>query len=221
MTAKIINGKILSDKIRLIIKQEIEALTSEKGRPPCLAVILVGEDPASKIYVSHKEKACLATGFLSKTYRMPAETSQQSVLNLIELLNNDIGVDGILLQLPLPTHINKSLCVENIKPAKDVDGLHPINQGRLLARENCIYPCTPLGIIKLIESVENDLSGNEITIKFLQQAKDYLKPNGIIFVITSSLSEEIDFKKLGYIEREIGCETLFMERLCVWELTPL
>lgn len=143
----IIDGKKLAKKIKLKIKQEI----AQNNLQATLAVILVGEDLASKIYVRHKNKACLALGIKSQSFKLPANTEEDELLKLIHKLNKDKKINGILVQLPLPKHINKNKIIESIDPNKDVDGFHPINVEKLKTSENCFLPCTPAGIMKLLE----------------------------------------------------------------------
>jgi methylenetetrahydrofolate dehydrogenase (NADP+)/methenyltetrahydrofolate cyclohydrolase len=159
MTAKIIDGKIIAQTVRDQISQQVSAYVAKGKRAPCLAVILVGADPASEIYVSRKEKTCGSVGILSQCFRKPADITQSDLLALIDKLNADDSVDGILLQLPLPGHLDKVKCVSAIMAEKDVDGITPVNEGRLVWRYPGLYPCTPLGILKLVESVHKDLSG--------------------------------------------------------------
>lgn len=155
MSAQLIYGKPLSNSIREQLRSRIAKLP----RPPGLAVILVGNDPASDIYVSKKIKACPEVGIISHEHRLPEETTQTEVLDLIAQLNANSDVDGILLQLPLPAHIDANTCLNAIDPEKDVDGLHPQNVGKLVARQEGIIPCTPLGCLLLIKSIREDLTG--------------------------------------------------------------
>lgn len=164
MSARIIDGKALSQKILDSVKQEVESL-SKSGKPiPGLTVILVGEDPASKIYVRNKERACQAVGIDSNIITLEEKTSEEELLYIIDTLNNDDKVHGILVQLPLPPHINECKVIEAISPSKDVDGFHPINRGRLLTGEDCLEPCTPKGIIHLIKSTGVDITGKHAVV---------------------------------------------------------
>lgn len=153
----LIDGKAAAKKIRAELEQQVKNLKNEKGTVPGLAVIIVGEDPASKVYVSKKHKACLELGIHSEVYEMPAVTTEEELLQKIEVLNQKADIHGILVQLPLPGHINEKLVIEKIDPKKDVDGFHPINAGKLSVGEETMLPCTPHGIIKLL-----DLEGIEI-----------------------------------------------------------
>lgn len=148
---QLLNGKALSDKIKSELKKESEAL-AEQNIIPALAVILVGDDPASHTYVNSKEKSCHACGIASIVHRLKASTSENELLALIQTLNEDLCIDGILVQLPLPAHINSSKIIEAIVPSKDVDGFHPYNVGRLMAGLDGFVPCTPYGVMKLLEA---------------------------------------------------------------------
>lgn len=146
MTAHIIHGKTIAESLLESLKTQIDP-----RHPPTLAVILVGDDPASSIYVQHKQKACQKTGIVSKMVHLPASITEKSLLNHIQDLNMDPEVNGILVQMPLPSHIDSSTILEHIDPRKDVDGFHPYNLGRLAQRRPLLRPCTPYGIMKLLE----------------------------------------------------------------------
>lgn len=148
---QLLNGKALSDTIKSELKVESDQLAKE-GIYPALAVILVGDDPASHTYVNSKEKSCTASGIKSIVHRLRATTSQDELLALIDTINNDASIDGILVQLPVPKHIDTSKIIEAIKPSKDVDGFHPYNVGRLMAGLDGFVPCTPYGVMKLLEA---------------------------------------------------------------------
>ena len=150
MPASLLDGRILAALRRDEIKQRVQQLIQQGKRAPGLAVILIGTDPASAIYVNNKRKACEEVGIKSHSYDLPAETSQDDLLTLINELNNSDQIDGILIQLPLPKHINETIVIEHIKPEKDVDGFHPYNLGRLAQRNPLLRPCTPLGIMNLL-----------------------------------------------------------------------
>ena len=164
MTAQLIDGKAIAASLR----QQIALRVAERGqrglRAPGLAVILVGNDPASEVYVSHKRKDCEEVGFMSKAYDLPASTSQAELLSLIDNLNDSAEIDGILVQLPLPAHLDASQLLERIRPDKDVDGFHPYNVGRLAQRIPLLRPCTPKGIMTLLESTGADLHGMHAVI---------------------------------------------------------
>ncbi len=166
MTAQILDGRALSGNLRETLRCSVAELVAKHGRPPGLAVILVGEDPASQIYVRNKKKACVNVGIESDTFSqiLPVETSQQHLLGLIAELNADPKVDGILVQMPLPEHIDPEVIIEAITPGKDVDGFHPYNIGRLTARMPALRSCTPFGCMKLLEQTGVDLHGQEAVI---------------------------------------------------------
>lgn len=158
--AHIIDGKKIADQLLAQLKIEIQKAKS----PPTLAVILVGEDPASKIYVAHKNTACQTVGIKSLSYNLPTTTSQSELLALIETLNQNPNVHGILVQLPLPVHINEAVIVEAISPQKDVDGFHPCNIGRLAQKHPVLRPCTPYGIILLLKHIQFDFKKSHAVI---------------------------------------------------------
>ena len=164
MTAHLIDGKAIAASLRQQIAQQVVERRQQGLRTPGLAVILVGTDPASQVYVSHKRKDCEEVGFISQAFDLPSETSQQALTDLIDQLNEDAAVDGILLQLPLPAHLDASLLLERIRPDKDVDGFHPYNVGRLAQRIPLLRPCTPKGIMTLLESTGQDLYGMDAVI---------------------------------------------------------
>ena len=164
MTAKIIDGKKVSAEVRVEVKEAVEKRTAQGKRPPGLAVILIGGDPASQVYVGHKRKACKEIGIYSRSYDLPTETTQHELVTLIEKLNNDSDIDGILVQLPLPEHLDSSLVIEQIHPDKDVDGFHPVNVGRLALRIPGLRPCTPYGIIRLLKSINETFYGKHAVI---------------------------------------------------------
>ncbi len=157
LMAQIIDGKAIAAQIRHTIKTRVSERLEHGLHPPGLAVVLVGQNPASEIYVANKRKACEEVGFLSFSFDLPDTTSQVELLKLITQLNRDNSVDGILVQLPLPTHINSQAILEAIRPDKDVDGFHPYNVGRLAQRNPILRPCTPYGVMKLLENTGVDL----------------------------------------------------------------
>ncbi|MCW9024881.1 MAG: bifunctional methylenetetrahydrofolate dehydrogenase/methenyltetrahydrofolate cyclohydrolase FolD [Gammaproteobacteria bacterium] len=164
MTANIIDGKAISAKVRQEVKEGVDARKSKGQRAPGLAVILVGQDPASEVYVRNKRKACEDTGILSIAHDLPASTSQEALLSLIDQLNDDESVDGILVQLPVPDHIDSETIIERIHPDKDVDGFHPYNIGRLALRIPALRPCTPYGVTKLLENTDIPIKGKDVVI---------------------------------------------------------
>ncbi|WP_120995194.1 bifunctional methylenetetrahydrofolate dehydrogenase/methenyltetrahydrofolate cyclohydrolase FolD [Stutzerimonas urumqiensis] len=159
MTAQLIDGKEIAASIRCEIAARVSERREQGLRAPGLAVILVGNDPASEVYVAHKRKDCEQVGFTSVAHDLPASTSQAALLELIDRLNEDEEIDGILVQLPLPAHLDASQLLERIRPDKDVDGFHPYNVGRLAQRMPLLRPCTPKGIMRLLESTGIDLHG--------------------------------------------------------------
>lgn len=164
MTAKIIDGKHVSATMRADIAQKVAQRLANKQLAPGLAVIIVGEDPASHIYVRNKRKACNEVGFLSQSFDLPDTTSEKELLAVIDRLNADPSIDGILVQLPLPKHIDETLVIERIAADKDVDGFHAYNVGRLAQRNPFLRPCTPFGIIKLFEYYNLPIRGQDATV---------------------------------------------------------
>ena len=159
MSAQIIDGKAVADQLKKNVAEQVAQRLAKGQRAPGLAVILVGADPASQVYVGNKRKSCEQVGFLSRSYDLDASTTESELLALISRLNADEEVDGILVQLPLPAHINSELVLEHIEPHKDVDGFHPYNIGRLAQRIPALRPCTPKGIMTLIESTGQTIKG--------------------------------------------------------------
>jgi methylenetetrahydrofolate dehydrogenase (NADP+)/methenyltetrahydrofolate cyclohydrolase len=159
MSAKIIDGKAIAQSVRHNVAARVQQRIAAGLRVPGLAVVLVGEDPASQVYVGSKRRACEEVGFESRSYDLPITTSQEALLALIDELNQDPAVDGILVQLPLPAHIDTTLVIERIQPNKDVDGFHPYNVGRLAQRIPALRSCTPKGIMTLIQHTGVDTYG--------------------------------------------------------------
>jgi len=164
MTAQIISGTEIAKQIREELKQEVAELKDKHNLIPGLATVLVGEDPASQSYVSGKEKASLALGIYSERHDLPAETTQEELLALIDRLNKDPKIHGILVQLPLPKHLNETEVLYAIDPKKDVDGFHPVNVGRLMIGEPDYLPCTPHGIQQLLIRAGVKLDGAEVVV---------------------------------------------------------
>ena len=163
MSAVRMDGKALSAKVRSSILAETEEL-KEKGVTPGLAVIIVGNDPASEIYVRNKEKACAECGFYSEKYALPAETSQEELLGLIGQLNQSPQISGILCQLPVPDHISEEAVINAIDPKKDVDAFHPVNVGKIMVGNFDFVPCTPAGVMELIDEYQIDPKGKECVV---------------------------------------------------------
>jgi len=164
MSARIIDGKSVAAATRQQVKQGVDTRLASGKRAPGLAVILVGSDPASEIYVRNKRRACEESGLLSRSWDLTQDTSQQQLLDLIDTLNEDAEIDGILVQLPLPGHINSETVIERISPDKDVDGFHPYNIGCLALRIPQLRPCTPRGILTLLDSTDESYYGREAVV---------------------------------------------------------
>jgi methylenetetrahydrofolate dehydrogenase (NADP+)/methenyltetrahydrofolate cyclohydrolase len=164
MTARIIDGKAFAADLREKIAGQVATFRAAAGRAPGLAVVLVGEDPASAVYVRAKHKAMVAAGMESFEHRLPADTPQQVLIDLIDTLNGDPTVDGILVQLPLPEHIDERVVTTRIDPDKDVDGFHPVNAGRLATGLHGFVPCTPYGCVMLLKDVLGDLAGLDAVV---------------------------------------------------------
>jgi methylenetetrahydrofolate dehydrogenase (NADP+)/methenyltetrahydrofolate cyclohydrolase len=164
MTAHLIDGKLIAKQVRRDVALYVDSLKQAGKREPGLAVVLVGSDPASQVYVSNKRKACDEVGFNSRSYDLPADTSQQQLLDLVDELNEDPAIDGILVQLPLPAGLDAEQILERIHPHKDVDGFHPYNIGRLAQRIPALRPCTPKGIMTMIEATKRPVKGLDAVI---------------------------------------------------------
>lgn len=161
--ANIIDGKAVSAQVKEDIRIETEKLKAQ-GIEIGLAVVIVGNDPASQVYVRNKEKACEAVGFNSYKYALPEETTEQELLALVDKLNNDDKVDGILVQLPLPKHLDDKMIINNIRPDKDVDAFHPVNVGKIMIGDYSFLPCTPAGVMELIKSTGTQIEGKECVV---------------------------------------------------------
>lgn len=161
---QLIDGKALAQKVRAEVAAEVETLKQSRNIVPGLAVILVGDDPASHAYVKMKAKACEEVGFYSITHHMPETISQQEIIATIEMMNQNPRIDGILVQLPLPKHIDTNKILEVIDPKKDVDGFHPYNVGCLTAGLEGFAPCTPLGVMKMFEAYDIELQGKNVCV---------------------------------------------------------
>ena len=161
---KIIDGKAFAAGLRARVADGVAAFRKSTGRVPGLAVVLVGDDPASAVYVRSKGKATQEVGMQGFEHKLPADTSQEALIELVEQLNDDPNVDGILVQLPLPAHLDDKKVIDMIDPDKDVDGFHPINAGRLAIGETALTPCTPLGSLMLLKDRLGDLSGKEAVV---------------------------------------------------------
>ncbi|MDC0611557.1 bifunctional methylenetetrahydrofolate dehydrogenase/methenyltetrahydrofolate cyclohydrolase FolD [Vibrio sp.] len=164
MTAQIIDGTLISKTVRSEVAARVKQRLEAGLRAPGLAVVLVGEDPASQVYVGSKRRACEEVGFISKSYDLPKTATQDELLSLVDALNNDPEIDGILVQLPLPKGLDSTLILERILPEKDVDGFHPYNVGRLAQRIPKLRSCTPKGIMTLLERYDVDIKGKHAVI---------------------------------------------------------
>lgn len=164
MAAQILDGRQISAEIVADVRAGVDARIAAGKRAPCLAVILVGEDPASQVYVGNKKRQCANAGIRSVAYDLPATTSEQELLDLVARLNGDAEVDGILVQLPLPAHIDAETIIEMIDPDKDVDGFHPYNMGRLALRLPHLRPCTPRGVMTLLERTGLPIKGQNAVV---------------------------------------------------------
>ena len=164
MSAKIIDGKAIAAYIKENAAKDAAELTGKIGRKPCLAVIIVGADPASRVYVNNKKKACEACGITSLEYALPEDTAEEELLALIGRLNGDDAVDGVLCQLPLPKHINDEKVIEAIEPAKDVDGFHPVNVGKMVTGGESLLPCTPAGLIEMLKYEKIPVEGKTCVV---------------------------------------------------------
>jgi methylenetetrahydrofolate dehydrogenase (NADP+)/methenyltetrahydrofolate cyclohydrolase len=160
MTAVRIDGKVVADKVRAEVAKDVEAF----GLPVCLATILVGEDPASHIYVGWKHKAATEAGIETRDHRLPESTAENEILELLDELNSDDAIDGILVQLPLPAHVDEARVIRAIEPEKDVDGLHPLNSGRLFLGQPLHVPATPLGVMVMLAEYGVELEGREAVV---------------------------------------------------------
>ena len=164
MTATIIDGKAFAEGLRARVAEGVQAFIAAAGRAPGLAVVLVGEDPASSVYVRSKGKATVAAGMVSLEHRLPANASEAELLDVVAQLNADPDVDGILVQLPLPKHMDEAAVIAAIDPAKDVDGFHIVNAGKLAVGQPAMVPCTPLGCLMLLKDQIGDLSGKTAVV---------------------------------------------------------
>ncbi len=163
-TAQLLNGKALAQKIQTELTQRVQDLQTQRGRPPGLAVLMVGDNPASAVYVRNKEKSCAAVGIASYGQHLPEFTTQNELAEIIATLNQDERVDGILIQLPLPAHLDSVALLNQIHPDKDADGLHPVNLGRLVRGEAGLRSCTPAGVMRILQEYELPLKGKHAVV---------------------------------------------------------
>ena len=197
--AKIIDGKLVSAKIKEEIRLEIEEMKKNGRQIPGLAVVIIGDDLASKIYVKNKRKDCEEVGMHSEEYTLPEDTTEQEVLELIEKLNNKDDIHGILVQSPMPKHINENTIIESISPEKDVDAFHPENVGRITIGRYNFVPCTPMGVMELLKYYEIDICGKECVV--LGRSNIVGKPQALLLLqengtVTICHSKTIDLAKI-------------------------
>ncbi len=164
MTAKILDGKRIADELLERLQLRVVARIAEGKSRPGLAVVLVGDDPASNVYVRNKRRACQHVGYLSRDFDLPSTTSESELSNLIDRLNHDQAIHGILVQLPLPVHMNSTALINRIDPRKDVDGFHPENVGRLALRQRGLRPCTPKGVMTLLANTDRPVRGQHAVV---------------------------------------------------------
>ncbi len=164
MSATIINGKIIADQIRKEVADSVKKLKVKTKKVPGLAVVLVGDNPASQVYVNMKKKACEEVGITSFEYKLPKETTADDLCKLVDKLNNQVDVNGILVQLPLPTQIKEDIILNRIDPGKDVDGFHPVNVGKLITGQDTFFPCTPYGVQQMLIRSGNSPNGKHVVI---------------------------------------------------------
>ncbi|MDQ7792109.1 MAG: bifunctional methylenetetrahydrofolate dehydrogenase/methenyltetrahydrofolate cyclohydrolase FolD [Clostridia bacterium] len=164
MAAHILDGKAIAAQIRSELVREAGSFAAQRGAPPGLAVVLVGDNPASQTYVRNKEHACQEVGIRSTVHRLPADTQMDDLLRLLDQLNGDEGIHGVLVQLPLPDHLDARAVTRAIRPEKDVDGFHPLNVGKLQIGEPCLTPCTPSGVIAILERSGIDIAGRHAVV---------------------------------------------------------
>ncbi|MEF2919412.1 MAG: bifunctional methylenetetrahydrofolate dehydrogenase/methenyltetrahydrofolate cyclohydrolase FolD [Acutalibacteraceae bacterium] len=162
--AKIIDGKAVSASVKQQVSDQCAELLEKTGKKPGLAVIIVGDDPASRVYVNNKKKACELVGFMSREYALPADTTQEELNKLVDELNNDSDINGILCQLPLPKHLDEKAVIEAISPAKDVDAFHAVNVGKIMIGDYDFLPCTPAGVMELLNYYDISIEGKQCVV---------------------------------------------------------
>lgn len=177
---QIIDGKKVSANVKESVRLETEKLVSEYGVTPGLAVVIVGDDPASRVYVNNKKKACELVGFKSEEYALPAETTQDELLRLVDTLNNKPDINGILVQLPLPKHLDDKAVIERISPQKDVDAFHAVNVGKIMLGEYDFLPCTPAGVMEMLHQYEIPVEGKECVV--IGRSNIVGKPMGMLLL---------------------------------------
>ena len=217
MPAQILNGKLISTTIREEIAREVQIL-KDKGLTPGLAVILVGDDQASQTYVRNKEKACEQLAMKSEIIKLPASITENTLLDKLMELNHRSDIHGILVQLPLPKHIDEKRVIETINPAKDVDGFHPINIGRMMTKQEALLPCTPYGILRMVQKTGIKISGKHVVV--VGRSNIVGKPVGQLFLnedatVTYCHSKTIDLssytKQADILIAAVGVAKLIKE----------
>ena len=177
---QIIDGKKVSANVKERVRLECERLVKEHGVTPGLAVVIVGDDPASRVYVNNKKKACELVGFKSEEYALPAETTQEELLSLVDTLNNKDDINGILVQLPLPKHLDDKSVIERISPKKDVDAFHAVNVGKIMLGEYDFLPCTPAGVMEMLHQYEIPVEGKQCVV--IGRSNIVGKPMGMLLL---------------------------------------
>lgn len=177
---QIIDGKKVSANVKESVRLECERLVKEHGVTPGLAVVIVGDDPASRVYVNNKKKACELVGFKSEEYALPAETTQDELLSLVDTLNNKDDINGILVQLPLPKHLDDKAVIERISPKKDVDAFHAVNVGKIMLGEYDFLPCTPAGVMEMLHQYEIPVEGKQCVV--IGRSNIVGKPMGMLLL---------------------------------------
>ncbi len=177
---QIIDGKKVSANVKERVRLECERFVKEHGVTPGLAVVIVGDDPASRVYVNNKKKACELVGFKSEEYALPAETTQEELLSLVDTLNNKDDINGILVQLPLPKHLDDKSVIERISPKKDVDAFHAVNVGKIMLGEYDFLPCTPAGVMEMLHQYEIPVEGKECVV--IGRSNIVGKPMGMLLL---------------------------------------
>ena len=177
---QIIDGKKVSAEVKANVKKQTEELKEKFGVTPGLAVVIVGDDPASRVYVNNKKKACEAVGFVSEEYALPAETTQEELLALVNKLNDKEDINGILVQLPLPKHLDDKAVIEAISPLKDVDAFHAVNVGKIMLGEYDFLPCTPAGVMEMLHSYDIPVEGKECVV--IGRSNIVGKPMGMLLL---------------------------------------
>ena len=177
---QIIDGKKVSAEVKANVKKQTEELKEKFGVTPGLAVVIVGDDPASRVYVNNKKKACEAVGFMSEEYALPAETTQEELLALVNKLNQKEDINGILVQLPLPKHLDDKAVIEAISPLKDVDAFHAVNVGKIMLGEYDFLPCTPAGVMEMLHSYDIPVEGKECVV--IGRSNIVGKPMGMLLL---------------------------------------